>query len=137
MNAYQLSISTDDLLTITKAPIYNYFYECFNHSFPSLSNPAPLDPSDCPASILCTEEFVREMLYSLNPAKSIGLDGVFAFMLKSTATVIAPSLTKLFNPSVSTGSFPSAWKNARITPSSNLPTHLFRKTISQSLFCPL
>ena len=94
----------------------NYFYECFNHSFPSLSNPVPLDPSDCPASILCIEEFVREMLYSMNPAKSTGLDGVSAFMLKSTATVIAPSLTKLFNLSISSGSFPSAWKNARITP---------------------
>ena len=47
----------------------NYFYRGFNHSFPSLSNPAPLDQSDSPVSLLCTEDIVRELLYLLNPIK--------------------------------------------------------------------
>ena len=37
-------------------------------------------------------------------------------MLKSTALLIAPSLTKLFNMSIATGCFPTDWKCARITP---------------------
>ena len=56
------------------------------------------------------------LLHNLNPAKSTGLDGVSANMLKSTATSIAASLTKLFNMSIATGCFPKDWKPARITP---------------------
>ena len=44
------------------------------------------------------------------------LDGVSAIMLKFTALSTAPSLTKLFNLSIATGCFPTAWKRARITP---------------------
>ena len=55
------ALQDDSVLTTSHAGkanlLNNYFYECFNHSFPSLSNLAPLDPSDCPASILCTKEF--------------------------------------------------------------------------------
>ena len=100
-----------------KAELLNsYFYECFNHSFPPLSNPTPLDPDSCPDSILCTEERVTELLCSLETTKSTGLDGVSAIMLKQTAASIVPSLTKLFNISIATGSFPTEWKCARITP---------------------
>ena len=100
-----------------KADLLNcYFHDCFNHSFPPLKNPTPLDPIGCPASMLCTEEEISELLHNLNPAKSTGLDGVSANMLKSTATSIAASLTKLFNMSIATGCFPKDWKCARITP---------------------
>ena len=37
-------------------------------------------------------------------------------MLRSTAVLIAPSLTKLFNLSIASGRFPTDWKCARITP---------------------
>ena len=100
-----------------KADLLNrYFHDYFNHSFPPLKNPIPLDPTGCPASILCTEEEISELLHNLNPAKSTGLDGVSANMLKSTTTSIAASLTKLFNMSIATGCFPKDWKRARITP---------------------
>ena len=100
-----------------KADLLNrYFHDCFNHSFPPLKNPTPLDPTGCPASILCTEEEISELLHNLNPAKSTGMDGVSAIMLKSTAPSIAASLTKLFNISIATGCFTKDWKCARITP---------------------
>ena len=100
-----------------KAEVLNsFFYECFNHSFPPLSDPVPLDPKTCPASILCTEEHVYDLLCSLDTTKSTGLDGVSAVMLKQTAASIAPSLTTLFNLSIASGSFPSDWKCARVTP---------------------
>lgn len=37
-------------------------------------------------------------------------------MLRSTALSIAPSLTKLFNLSITSGTLPDAWKHARIVP---------------------
>jgi hypothetical protein len=73
-----------------KADLLNqYFHHCFNRSFPPLKNPTPLDPTSCPVSILCTEEVVLELLHNLNPAKSTGLDGVSAIMLKATAPSIS------------------------------------------------
>ena len=103
--------------SITKAELLNeYFYKCFSHSSPPLCNPVPLDPESCPASLLCTEQQILEMLCSLVTTKSTSLDGVSAFMLRQTAPSIALCLTKLFNLSLATGSFPSDWKCARITP---------------------
>ena len=100
-----------------KADVLNrFFQDCFNRSFPPLEDSVSLDPSNCPESILCTEEEIADLLLSLNPAKSTGLDGISATMFKSTACAIAPSLTKLFNMSISTGKFPTNWKCARITP---------------------
>ena len=58
----------------------------------------------------------RGATVSLNPAKSTGLDGISAIMLKSTASAIAPSLTKPFNMSIVAGYFPTDWKCSRITP---------------------
>ena len=95
---------------------HRYFHDCFNQSFPPLKDLPPLDPNGCPTSVLCTEEQITDLLLDLNPVKSTGLDGVSATMLKCTALSIAPSLTKLFNKSIATGSFPTTWKCARITP---------------------
>lgn len=100
-----------------KAQLLNdFFHSCFNRSFERLSNPDPLDPSNCPSDLLCTESQITDLLLSLNPAKSTGPDSISATMLRSTASSIAPSLTKLFNLSIASGYFPSGWKCARITP---------------------
>ena len=99
-----------------KADLLNqYFLDYFNHTFPPLNNPAPLDPSSCPVSLLCTEEDVSELLHNLNPAKSTGLDGVSAIMLKSTAPSITASLTKLWKPRRAI-SFDSATRNPHPAP---------------------
>ena len=74
-----------------KAELLNtYFYDSFNHSYPPISNPAPLNPENCPPDLLCSEEQITDMLCSLDTSKSTGLDGVSAVMLKSTAASIAP-----------------------------------------------
>ena len=52
----------------------------------------------------------------LDTTKSTGNDGISPKMLKYTAISIAGSLCNLFNLSISTGTFPSAWKVGRITP---------------------
>ena len=94
----------------------NFFFKCFNHDLPPLQVSQPLNPISCPEELLCSVEKIAELLYSLQPDKSIGFDGVSPRMLMSTACSIAPSLTKLFNHSIASGIFPEAWKHARIVP---------------------
>ena len=43
-------------------------------------------------------------------------DGILEKIVKSTAASIAPSLTELFNLSVTSGVFPVEWKIGRIAP---------------------
>ena len=100
-----------------KAQLLNeFFHSCFNRSFDPLSNPDPLDPSNCPSNLLCTENQITDLLLSLKTVKYTGPDSISATMLRSTAASIAPSLTKLFNLSIASGCFPTAWKCARVTP---------------------
>ena len=56
------------------------------------------------------------MFEALDVTKAIGPDKIPAKLLKETASVIAPSLCKLFNKSLSTGSFPQNWKEANVAP---------------------
>ena len=48
--------------------------------------------------------------------KGTRADAVSARMLKVTAPSVVPSVTKIFNLSLTTGRFPVAWKFARIVP---------------------
>ena len=50
----------------------------------------------------------------LDSSKANGPDGNSAQMLKGTAHNIAPSLTKLFNISISQGHFPECWKTSSV-----------------------
>ena len=56
------------------------------------------------------------MLAALDTAKASELDGISTRMLKGTAFSIAPSLTNLFNLSLSTGILPSVWKKSMVIP---------------------
>ena len=56
------------------------------------------------------------MLKALDVTKATGPDKIPAKLLQETASVIAPSLCKLFNKSLSTGSFPQNWKEANVVP---------------------
>ena len=115
------SVKTADS-SLDKATILNnYFYTCFNHKIPPLQQlpdqiaDLDLSPSDCPSDFLCTEESVWELLSELDTTKSTGHDGISSKMLKYTSLSIADPLHKLFNLSLSTGTFPSDWKLGRIT----------------------
>ena len=60
-------------------------------------------------------ENVLTTLRYLKVSKSTGTDKIPAKILRIAADVIAPSLTFIFNLSLSTG-FVDDWKNARVTP---------------------
>ena len=61
-------------------------------------------------------EFLKPFLKALDPNKATGPDSIPPRLLKETAQQIAPSLTKLFNRSLSCGIFPDDWKLANIVP---------------------
>jgi len=97
----------------------SFFSTCFNRSQPALEAIDSLDYSlvdECPDDILCTETEISEYLMSLDVTKASGSDGISARMLKETAMHISPSLTRIFNLSVKTGTFPSLWKKSNIVP---------------------
>ena len=100
----------------------NYFYNRFNHNFPALQNSdfagkfESLNNVNCPEELLCTEDVIFDLLVNLDTTRSVGSDGISAKMLKCTAASISSPLTSLCNLSISTGVFPSAWKQARIVP---------------------
>ena len=98
----------------------DHFVKSFNNSLPPLSpmdvQSIEIDPNSCPEQLLCTEEEVLFLLTSLDVTKASGPDGISARMLKATAAAITPAVTKLFNLSISTGSFPQAAKSSVVVP---------------------
>ncbi|KAI8484793.1 hypothetical protein Bbelb_373900 [Branchiostoma belcheri] len=63
-----------------------------------------------------TVESVTDQLSMLNVKKATGLDSIDNRLLKAGAQVLAPSLTNLFNKSLSSGEFPTKWKMAKVMP---------------------
>ena len=102
---------------IDKANLLNSFFcSCFNRSHPPIQHQHFPTTLDCPDTILCSESEVGDMLAALDVTKASGSDGISARMLKSTAFSIAPSLTKLFNQSISSGILPLSWKKSLVVP---------------------
>ena len=73
--------------------------------------------SDTIISVLTlNESMVLAALKALEVGKAAGPDEILAKLLKETASVIAPSLCKIFNKSLQLGSLPSDWKLANVVP---------------------
>ena len=101
----------------------DFFSMCFNTSCQPISTimTSAIDGHECPPELLCTEEEVCSLLKSIDTSKASGPDGVSARMLKSTADVIAPSVTKLFNFSIRCCRPPSSWKVSSVVPIPKVP----------------
>ena len=97
-----------------KANLLNsFFHSCFNTSHLPINS--PIESSTIPSTeLLCTEEEVFDLLMSLDVSKANGPDGISARMLKFTAASITPSVTKLFNHSISQAQLPTQWKKSAI-----------------------
>ena len=99
----------------TKISSASEMAEAFNHHFANIGHDLARDiPSadTVPESYListnstfsfksCSSNEVRELLEKLETKKSTGLDNLPSRMLKIAAGVLAPSLTFLFNQSIS------------------------------------
>ena len=55
------------------------------------------------------------VLNNLKTNKAVGLDKISARLLKDSSRVITPILTKLFNRSLASSTFPSTWKSGKVT----------------------
>ena len=73
----------------------------------------PSTPQLCDIELADSE--VAEVLRHLDPKKACGPEGIPSRLLFELANVIAPSLTRLFNMSLSLGVVPINWKRANIT----------------------
>ena len=106
--------SADSPLEI--ANLFNtYFASVFSRGEASETyNTAVPEPTTCQLTL--TVGGVQTILESLDVTKATGPDGIPAKLLKETASVIAPSLCKLFNKSLNTGVLPQEWKEANIVP---------------------
>ena len=96
-----------------KANIHNdQLSKHFNYSFTAadLCTEYHFPDAKFPEEFLCTEELVLNLISSLDVKKGTGADAISARMLKATAPSIVPSVTKIFNLSLTTGRFPAAWK---------------------------
>ena len=99
----------------------NYFSTCFNTSLPPLSGSYVIAEhlelrKGTHESLLCTEEYVIDLLQNIDVSKASGQDQISGRMLKATTASIAASVTKLFNKFISTGCFPTTWKRSNIVP---------------------
>jgi len=56
------------------------------------------------------------IILAISPDKAAGIDKITARLLRLAAPAVAPSIAKLINLSFSTGTFPSRWKTAKVTP---------------------
>ncbi|CAB3993425.1 Hypothetical predicted protein [Paramuricea clavata] len=65
---------------------------------------------------LTVTEVQATTLEALDVTKATGPDGIPAHLLKETASVIAPSICKLFNKSSTLGIVPNEWKNVNVVP---------------------
>ena len=95
----------------------------FNHYFASVfsrkkANEEDVIESDEPimTDLTFCEAEVSYVLRSLDSSKATGPDGIPARLLRETADVITPSLCKLLNLSVLSGTIPEEWKLANIVP---------------------
>ena len=101
------------------AGIADLFNRCFASVF-TVDSPVEeitCEPSDTVmVDLTLTVTTVQAALEALEVGKATGPDEIPAKLLKETASVIAPSLCKIFNKSLQLGSLPSVWKLANVVP---------------------
>ena len=98
--------------------------EIFNHQFQSVytkEDTTTLPDKDNSTTksmndIYITENGVIKLLKDLNPHKASGPDQIPTRLLKLCASELAPAIVRVFQTSLDSGTVPSDWKEALITP---------------------
>ncbi len=75
-----------------------------------------------------TEKTAHKAICSLKGEKSAGIDGISQKQLVLGAKVLVVPLTIIINNSISSGEFPSVWKEALVTPILKKETQPKKKT---------
>lgn len=102
------------------------FNEYFTNVGPKLAQQIPpidiepefyLEPTDKTFSFRTPSvSTVCRLLGELNERKATGLDKIPCKLLKMANSIVGPSLTGIFERSITTGLYPNEWKLARVTP---------------------
>ncbi len=116
-------LRSDDAFTSDKKCMADILNKFFHSVFTPLEVESPTSlPSETftPSTpqlydIELADSEVAEVLRHLDPKKACGPDGIPSRLLVELVYEIAPSLTKLFNMSLSLGVVPINWKHANIT----------------------
>ena len=80
------------------------------------------------------EQGVYNIPSNCDSSKSPEPDSIHSFTLKATATEISPMLAHIFSQSLETGSVPSDWKRAYVTPIFKKVQNLIQETIDSTHF---
>ena len=59
---------------------------------------------------------VVRLLNTINANKATGPENIPGRLLKTAADILSPSLTQIFNRSLSQGIYPADWKMAKVLP---------------------
>ena len=96
----------------------SFFTNCFNAALPPFPTESMAEAltNDNMEDLLCTEKEVLQLLNNIDKSKACGPDKISGKMLKMTAHSIASSVTKLFNQSITTNTFPKCWKLSSVVP---------------------
>ena len=94
----------------------DFFTSVFTDDSTSIITETPQSDFVSISDVQITESMVKEKIMALNIHKSVGPDGVSAYLLKSAAEIFAPLLTSLFLLSYETGRVPKMMKTANIVP---------------------
>ena len=103
---------------LRKAEVFNQFFASTFRQ-PSLATAVPAVEPFTTATLSHVELSLSDVLsnlVALDVSKAAGPDGIPSRLLRECAIQIAPSLTRLFNLSLSCGKFPVGWKEANVTP---------------------
>ncbi len=120
---FDVSLTVDDTLVTDPSELCNVFgsyFESTVNQVPSTDD-SPFTSSQsndaCPIDIVCVSEpDVISAGKRLRPLKSVGPDIIPPFLVKGCILVLAPLLIHIFNLSLSSGIFPSPWKDAVVFP---------------------
>ena len=98
-----------------KANLLNTTFADFFTKDPLLPPLPPLFLA-CSPDLLCSAESVSKQIDCLPNDTSPGPDAISSLLLKATASAISYPLSLLFNLSITSGFFPSAWKTSIVVP---------------------
>ena len=104
---------------VRKAFLFNRFFERNFSDMPQHASNIPdineiINPSLGSSQITIAE--TRLILENIDVTKASGPDNISGRILKECAKEISPSLTRLFNLSLSLGNVPESWKLANVSP---------------------
>jgi hypothetical protein len=118
-----ISILTTDEGTVLhddfdKANLLNEFF-CLQSTIIDSGKKLPPINSGMPQvleNVIITPDDVKDVLINLDTSKALGPDSISPRILKEAADILTPHLCRLYNLSLNSKQFPSAWKIANVIP---------------------